>query len=272
MPELPEVETTRRGIAPDIEDKMVRRVVVRDSRLRWPVTDNLDSILSGQTIESVERRAKYLVFKTATGHLLIHLGMSGRLGVLSRPVPPAKHDHVDIEFDGGVILRFTDPRRFGAVLWTTEPVQQHPLLRHLGPEPLGADFDGQYLFQRSRQRQVSIKTFIMNAQVVVGVGNIYASESLFLAGIHPQLVAKSLTQKQASKLADCIKAVLAKAIAAGGTTLRDFRDSEGNPGYFAQELAVYARQDQACKSCGHPIELIRQSQRATYFCPICQKR
>lgn len=272
MPELPEVETTRRGIAPDIEQTMVRRVVVRDSRLRWPVTADLDQILSGQIIESVERRAKYLVFKTATGHLLIHLGMSGRLGVLTRPTAPAKHDHLDIEFDSGLILRFTDPRRFGAVLWTDAPLEQHPLLKHLGPEPLSAEFDGTSLFKRSRQRQVSIKTFIMNAQIVVGVGNIYASESLFLAGIHPQLLAKSLTQKQAKKLVECIKQVLAKAIAAGGTTLRDFRDSEGNPGYFAQELAVYARQNLGCKKCGHPIELIRQTQRATYFCPICQKR
>lgn len=270
MPELPEVETTRRGIAPYIENKQVTQVVIRNPRLRWPVTAELDEKLSGQRIQSVSRRAKYLLLTTATGSLLIHLGMSGSLRILSSYQPPAKHDHIDIVFSDEFILRFTDPRRFGAVLWTTEPLSQHPLLHHLGPEPLDATFDASYLLQRSRKRRVNIKTFIMNASIVVGVGNIYASESLFIAGIHPKLIAAKLTSEQAEKLVSAIKLTLQKAIAAGGTTLRDFRDSEGKPGYFAQELWVYGRQNQPCKQCGHPIELIRQAQRATYFCPHCQ--
>ncbi|MBL1457106.1 MAG: bifunctional DNA-formamidopyrimidine glycosylase/DNA-(apurinic or apyrimidinic site) lyase [Methylophaga sp.] len=271
MPELPEVETTRRGIAPYIENQQVKQIVIRDSRLRWPITDNLEEKLCGKIIQSVSRRAKYLLLHTHEGTLFIHLGMSGRLRILTMFQPAEKHDHVDIVFANNIILRFTDPRRFGAVLWTTEPPLQHPLLHHLGPEPLEADFDAEYMFQRSRKRQVSIKTFIMNAEIVVGVGNIYASESLFLSAIHPQLIAAKLTKKQAVKLVAAIKLTLEKAIVAGGTTLRDFRDSEGKPGYFAQELWVYARQNQDCKQCGHPIELIRQSQRATYFCPYCQK-
>lgn len=272
MPELPEVETTRNGIAPYIENQQIQEIIIRDSRLRWPITDQLEDRLRGQTILSVTRRAKYLLLNTATGTLLIHLGMSGRLRILTSYQPAEKHDHVDMVFANNITLRFTDPRRFGAVLWTNESPQQHPLLHHLGPEPLDQAFDADYLFQRSRKRQVSIKTFIMNAEIVVGVGNIYASESLFLASIHPQLVAAKLTKTQSLKLVDAIKLTLQKAIAAGGTTLRDFRDSEGKPGYFAQELWVYARQNQACKQCGHPVELIRQSQRATYFCPQCQKR
>ncbi|MDO8826088.1 bifunctional DNA-formamidopyrimidine glycosylase/DNA-(apurinic or apyrimidinic site) lyase [Methylophaga sp.] len=272
MPELPEVETTRSGIAPYIENQQVQQVIIRDSRLRWPITDHLDEILCGQTVQSVSRRAKYLLLTTTTGTLFIHLGMSGRLRILTVFQPAEKHDHVDIVFANNIILRFTDPRRFGAILWTSEPPMQHPLLNHLGPEPLDEEFAAEYLFQRSRKRQVSIKTFIMNAEIVVGVGNIYASESLFLSNIHPQLIAAKLTKIQAEKLVAAIKLTLQKAIAAGGTTLRDFRDSEGKPGYFAQELWVYARHNQGCKKCGHPIELIRQSQRATYFCPHCQKR
>lgn len=270
MPELPEVETTRRGIAPYIEDKLVTQVVIRNPRLRWPVTAGLNEKLSGQRIQTVSRRAKYLLLTTATGTLLIHLGMSGSLRLLSSYQPPAKHDHIDIVFGDDLLLRFTDPRRFGAVLWTTEPPAQHPLLNHLGPEPLDTAFDASYLLHRSRKRQVSIKTFIMNAAIVVGVGNIYASESLFIAGIHPKQIAAKLTSEQAEKLVNAIKLTLQKAIAAGGTTLRDFRDSEGKPGYFAQELWVYGRHDQPCKQCGNPIELIRQAQRATYFCPHCQ--
>ncbi|MCX4188762.1 bifunctional DNA-formamidopyrimidine glycosylase/DNA-(apurinic or apyrimidinic site) lyase [Methylophaga sp. OBS3] len=272
MPELPEVETTRKGIAPYVEGQTVSQVIVRDSRLRWPVTDDLNNILVGQTVTAVKRRAKYLLLETDQGNLLMHLGMSGRLRVLSEATPAEKHDHVDLQFANGMTVRLTDPRRFGAVLWTELKPTEHPLIKHLGPEPLSEEFDGKYLFDRSRKRQVSIKTFIMNAEVVVGVGNIYASESCFLAGVHPQLTAGRLTRKQADHLADSIKTVLAKAIAAGGTTLRDFRDSEGKPGYFAQELFVYARQNIDCRQCGHPIEMIRQANRATYFCPICQKR
>lgn len=196
MPELPEVETTRRGIAPYIENQQVKQIVIRDSRLRWPITDNLEEKLCGKIIQSVSRRAKYLLLHTHEGTLFIHLGMSGRLRILTTFQPAEKHDHVDIVFANNIILRFTDPRRFGAVLWTTEPPLQHQLLHHLGPEPLEADFDAEYLFQRSRKRQVSIKTFIMNAQIVVGVGNIYASESLFLSAIHPQLIAAKLTKNR----------------------------------------------------------------------------
>lgn len=272
MPELPEVETSRRGIAPFLEQQNIAEVIVRDHRLRWPVNPDLPQILAEQRVHQIGRRAKYLLFDCDSGTLLIHLGMSGRLRVLdaSQPLQPDKHDHVDIVFENGYRLRYTDPRRFGAVIWTHEPVELHPLLSHLGPEPLEGDFDADYLLDKASKRQVAIKTFIMNAEIVVGVGNIYASEALFMAGIHPKMITAKLKKNQALKLVEAIKAVLGKAIAAGGTTLRDFRDSEGNPGYFAQELQVYNRAGLGCRQCGHPIELFRQANRATYFCPACQ--
>lgn len=271
MPELPEVETSRRGVAPYVENQRIVELIVRDKRLRWPVPDDLVSLLPGQTVHQLRRRAKYLLFECDQGVLMLHLGMSGRLHMLDQPLPPQKHDHIDIVFANGYRLRFTDPRRFGALLWTQD-VAQHALISHLGPEPLSADFDGDYLHAQTRNRKVSIKTLIMNARVVVGVGNIYASEACFLAGIHPSMLAARLSKPKAYKLAEAIKKVLENAIAAGGTTLRDFRDSEGKPGYFAQKLMVYARDTQPCRICETPVEKIIQTQRSTYFCPHCQKR
>lgn len=271
MPELPEVETSRRGVAPYVENQRIVELIVRDKRLRWPIPDDLTTYLPGQTVQQLRRRAKYLLFECDKGVLMLHLGMSGRLHVLDSDLPPQKHDHVDIVFANGYRLRFTDPRRFGALLWTQD-VAQHALIQHLGPEPLSADFDGPYLHAQTRKRKVSIKTLIMNAQVVVGVGNIYASEACFLAGIHPTMAAAKLSRPRADKLADAIKTVLQNAIAAGGTTLRDFRDSEGKPGYFKQKLMVYARQAEPCRICQTPVEKIVQTQRATYFCPQCQRR
>lgn len=272
MPELPEVETTRRGIQPFIEAQPISKMVVRHRGLRWPVIDGLEALIQGQTVHKVERRAKYLLLRCDTGTLLIHLGMSGRLRVLDNDDNIGKHDHVDLYFGNGHVLRFTDPRRFGAVMWTEDDCEQHALIAHLGPEPLSDSFDGDYLYQRSRGRSTAIKTFIMNGEVVVGVGNIYANEALFLAGIHPAKAAGKISKAKMTLLVASIKQVLEKALLAGGTTLRDFRKSDGKPGYFAQELNVYGRQDQPCLSCGTPISSIRQAQRATYFCKTCQPK
>lgn len=272
MPELPEVETTRRGIAPYICNRHILALSVRNARLRWPIDSNLAQILTGQRVHAVERRAKYLLLRCDRGTLLIHLGMSGRLRVLDDDLPPDKHDHVDIMFDNGGVLRYTDPRRFGAMLWTQDSINDHPLIAHLGPEPLAADFDADYLLACARGRKTSIKNLIMNGSVVVGVGNIYANEALFLAGIHPERPAGSLTAVDMDRLVAAIRQVLNKALEAGGTTLRDFRRSDGKPGYFAQQLHVYGRKDQPCLVCGSAITAIRQSQRASYFCPRCQSR
>lgn len=270
MPELPEVETTRRGIQPFIKNQSITKMVVRHRGLRWPIPEGLESIVKDQTVHTIERRAKYLLLHCDTGTLIIHLGMSGRLRVLDNDDNINKHDHVDIFFHNGYVLRFTDPRRFGAVLWTEKSYEHHPLIAHLGPEPLSDAFDLNYLHQRARSRTSPIKTFIMNGEVVVGVGNIYANEALFMAGIHPSTAAGKISKKQLAELVDAIKKVLEKALLAGGTTLRDFRKSDGNPGYFAQELHVYGREGQACLRCHTPISSIRQAQRATYFCPQCQ--
>jgi len=271
MPELPEVETTRRGIAPHVTGRVVRAVVVRDARLRWPVpTARLQRELVGQRIDDVTRRGKYLLLTTNAGALILHLGMSGSLRLVNCGEPPLKHDHVDIGLDGGQCLRLRDPRRFGAVLWTTRSADKHSLLKSLGPEPLGEGFDGDYLHQRSRGRRVAIKAFIMDSKVVVGVGNIYANEALFLAGIHPSTAAGRVSRARYGQLAAAIKQVLHEAIGQGGTTLRDFVNGEGKPGYFQQRLNVYGRAGEACPRCGGAIHLIRQGQRATYFCPQCQ--
>ena len=272
MPELPEVETTRRGIQPFIENQSITKMVVRHRGLRWPISEGLESILKDQRVNSIERRAKYLLLHCGNGTLIIHLGMSGRLRVLDNDDHINKHDHVDIFFDNGYVLRFTDTRRFGAILWTNEPYEQHALISHLGPEPLSEQFDVNYLHQRAKGRTSPIKTFIMNGEVVVGVGNIYANEALFMAGIHPSTPAGKISKKNLSRLVEAIKQVLEKALLAGGTTLRDFRKSDGNPGYFAQELNVYGREGLACLRCQTPISLIKQAQRATYFCSQCQPR
>ncbi len=269
MPELPEVETTCRGISPHITGKRITSVIVRQPKLRWPVPSGLNKKLCGEKILRVSRRAKYLLVETGKGTLIMHLGMSGSLRILSASIPAMAHDHFDLVF-GKQCLRLRDPRRFGAVLWTSKPTEQHELIKSLGPEPLSDMFDTDYLYTKSRKRQVNIKNFIMNSHIVVGVGNIYASESLFLAGINPKRKAGSISKKRYEKLVTSIKIVLDKAIKEGGTTLQDFSNAEGKPGYFAQQLNVYGRQGEACNHCDAPVQQITQGQRSTYFCPRCQ--
>lgn len=271
MPELPEVETTRRGIAPHTQDHCIDKVVVRQPKLRWPVPRGLTQKLAGRRIESVSRRAKYLLLGFDNGTLILHLGMSGSLRIVTATEAAGKHDHVDIVLDNGRALRLTDPRRFGAVLWTRETPDSHELLASLGPEPLSDAFDGDYLFQRSRGRKNSIKQFIMDGKIVVGVGNIYASESLYLAGINPKRVAGKVSRERYLKLAEAIKQVLAAAIEQGGTTLRDFVGGDGKPGYFAQKLNVYGKEGEPCPACDTAIKQLVLGQRSTYYCPRCQR-
>lgn len=271
MPELPEVETIRQGIAPYLTGQTVTRVVVRERRLRWPVPPELETALEGRCIRSVERRAKYLLLHTEGGSVLLHLGMSGSLRLLPRRTPAQKHDHVDLELGSGGCLRLNDPRRFGALLWTTEPPEQHPLLRELGPEPLGETFTAPYLYRRARGRRVAVKSFIMDGRVVVGVGNIYANEALFLAGISPTRAAGRISLARYGQLVSAIREVLTEAIRQGGTTLRDFVSETGEPGYFQQYLRVYGRARQDCVGCGTPLRVQRLGQRATYYCPHCQR-
>jgi len=270
MPELPEVETSRRGIAPWVEKQQVRVVVVRDRRLRWPIPVDIDQELPGQVIRSIQRRAKYLLFETGTGTAMLHLGMSGSVRIIDSDEPAGKHDHVDIQFESGKALRFRDPRRFGSLLWTHNPFE-HDLLRSLGPEPLSDEFDGDYLWQKARGRRVSIKQFIMNGSIVVGVGNIYASEALFIAGIHPKRRADRISSGRMAQLADAIKSVLQSAIEAGGTTLRDFHGGDGEPGYFRQMLEVYGRDGEPCRRCKRLLSVVVLGQRSTFYCKDCQK-
>ena len=277
MPELPEVETTRRGIQPYIEGHTVTKIVVRQPNLRWKVPDEIHA-MEGASIISVQRRGKYLLLECAlntkqkqqTGTAIIHLGMSGSLRIVNASEPPEKHDHIDIVLDTGKAIRLRDPRRFGALLWTTGNPLKHKLLRSLGPEPLSDDFNLEYLYQQSRGRSTSIKQFIMNAHIVVGVGNIYACESLFRSGISPKRVAGKTSKKRYQKLLEMIKAVLSEAIEQGGTTLRDFVQAEGNPGYFQQQLFVYGRANLPCLVCGLKIKQITQGQRSTFYCSHCQ--
>ena len=270
MPELPEVETTRRGIAPYLEGQILRRVDVREPRLRWPVPEQVLA-LRNQPVRQLRRRAKYLVIELEQEHLLLHLGMSGSLRVTRRVQErPGRHDHLDLVLANGTLIRFTDPRRFGALLWSPAH-RHHPLLQRLGPEPLSADFDGNRLHERARNRRVSVKSFLMNQEVVVGVGNIYAQESLFRAGIHPARSAGRISRERYRRLAGAVREVLGEAIEAGGTTLRDFTSGEGRPGYFRQSLRVYGRAGQPCPVCGTPLRGTRQSQRATVYCPRCQR-
>jgi formamidopyrimidine-DNA glycosylase len=270
MPELPEVETSRRGISPYVDGQRVDNIVIRERRLRWPVDGEVDRQLPGAVIESVGRRAKYLLLNTGSGSAIIHLGMSGSVFIVERNTPAGVHDHFDIELDSGKALRFRDPRRFGSLHWANDPLQ-HWLLRNLGPEPLGDDFSGEWLWEKSRRRRVDVKQFIMNAHIVVGVGNIYASESLFLAGINPRRAAGRTARQRYDALAESIKSVLAKAIKAGGTTLRDFYGGDGEAGYFQQELNVYGREGEPCSNCKRPISAIVQGQRSTYYCKDCQR-
>ncbi|MCG6872109.1 MAG: bifunctional DNA-formamidopyrimidine glycosylase/DNA-(apurinic or apyrimidinic site) lyase, partial [Gammaproteobacteria bacterium] len=251
MPELPEVETTRRGILPHVCNKPITTLVVREHRLRWPVPKGLGRHLVGQTFSGVRRRAKYLLFDTAGGSLLVHLGMSGSLQFLSAPRPVQAHEHLDIGFADGSLLRLRDPRRFGSVLWA--PAGAHRLLSRLGPEPLGEAFHGEYLYARSRGRRLAVKAFLMDQSIVVGVGNIYASEALFRAGIHPRRAAGRISRQRYQRLALAVRETLHAAIAAGGTSFRDFVDGSGKPGYFIQELRVYDRGGDPCPVCGRPL-------------------
>ena len=271
MPELPEVETVRRGIAPHLTGQMVTEVVVRQPRLRWPVPEELAARLPGQTIRRVERRAKYLLLRTDAGAAILHLGMTGRLRLLPADAPLQKHDHVDLVLASGQCLRFNDSRRFGALLWTAGPPERHLLLQALGPEPFDAAFSGAYLHRRAQGRTPAVKTFIMDNHIVVGVGNIYANESLFAAGISPFHPAGQLTEAECERLAVAIREILAEAIRQGGTTLRDFFGGDGEPGYFQQSLCVYDRHGLPCAACGQPIQRCRIGQRATYYCPRCQR-
>jgi formamidopyrimidine-DNA glycosylase len=271
VPELPEVETTRRGIEPHVVGRRIRRLVVHDRRLRWPVEARLAELVGGSAIRRAGRRAKYLLLETDAGTLILHLGMSGSLRVLPVATPRIAHDHVDIELDSGVTLRFNDPRRFGSLLFTAEDPRLHPLLRKLAPEPLEQDFDGDYLWKVTRRRKLAIKLLIMNANLVVGVGNIYASEALFRARIRPRRQARSLSRAECVKLARAIRATLTMAVKAGGTTLRDFIGADGNPGYFRQKLYVYERDGKPCRVCGQPVKHFTQGQRSTYWCSNCQK-
>jgi formamidopyrimidine-DNA glycosylase len=271
MPELPEVETTRRGIAPALLGRRVIDVVVRERRLRWPIARDFEAVLARQVVRRVERRAKYLLIGFDTGTLILHLGMSGSLRILASQVPPKAHDHWDLNLDSGMVLRYHDPRRFGSAVWTASNPLEHELLSKLGPEPLSEQFDAEYLFRSARKRSIATKQFIMNSHVVVGVGNIYASEALFRARIAPRRSARRLTRTHAAALTQAIKAVLAEAIEIGGTTLRDYVNADGIPGYFRQKLFVYERGGAPCRVCKTPVKQFVQGQRSTYWCAICQR-
>ncbi|HEY5700811.1 MAG TPA: bifunctional DNA-formamidopyrimidine glycosylase/DNA-(apurinic or apyrimidinic site) lyase [Gammaproteobacteria bacterium] len=271
MPELPEVETTRRGIAPHVTGAIIRGAEVRQRRLRWPVPAGLSRGLRGQRVIEVGRRGKYLLLKASDVSIIVHLGMSGSLRLVADGVVPETHDHVDVCFENGLRLRLRDPRRFGAVLMTRRDPLLHPLIKSLGPEPLTEVFDGYWLRQRARGRRAAIKNLIMDSHIVAGVGNIYASEALFMCGIHPRRQAGRISLARQQALADAIKRVLSDAIELGGTTLRDFVNGSGEPGYFSQRLLVYGRQGEPCVNCRTPILQTVLGQRASYYCPRCQR-
>lgn len=271
MPELPEVETTRRGIEPHVVGHQVRAVIIREPHLRWPIPCALPRQLTDQVIQTVQRRGKYLLFGCSRGTVILHLGMSGHLRLLPVATPPKKHDHFDIVLDSDNCLRLNDPRRFGAVLWSKDDPLCHPLLKPLGLEPLEPAFNGHYLFEQSRHRRTPVKHFIMNSHKVVGIGNIYANEALFRAGIYPRRIAGRISLGRYERLAEAIKAVLYDALAAGGTTLKDFLGSDGKPGYFTGQLQVYGRTGDPCPACGKLIRFSRMGQRASFFCTHCQR-
>lgn len=270
MPELPEVETTRLGLLPAIQGTHVVKTIVRCRQLRWPIPPTFEEDIAHQQVHALTRRGKYLVFECDTGAILFHLGMSGRMRILQQDIPPNRHDHLDILFSNQNILRLTDPRRFGCVLWTTNPLQ-HPLLSKLGVEPLTDDLTVDYLREKAANRRVAVKSWIMNHQVVVGVGNIYATEALFLAGIHPCTPVKELSNQQLQTLITTIQRVLKQAITQGGTTLKDFLGSDGQPGYFSQVLHAYGRQGLPCIQCQQPLKSQQIGQRTTVFCEQCQR-
>ncbi len=270
MPELPEIETILRGLEPFFVGTVVQDVVVRQSKLRWPIPFGIQGNLIHQKIISLQRRGKYLLMRMDSGALILHLGMSGSLCVVDSTTSLKAHDHVDIIVSDNLILRYNDPRRFGAILWTKDDPLQHWLLKSLGPEPLLGDFTAQYLKKKASNRRIPIKVFIMDSHVVVGVGNIYAAEALFLAGIHPITPAGKLSLSQCKSLVASIQLVLQSAIHMGGTTLKDYVNSEGKPGYFAQQLNVYGRAGLACTKCQNPLQRIILGQRSTVFCETCQ--
>lgn len=269
MPELPEVETTLRGISPYLLDKKIKRIQVREPRLRWPVPQDLQTA-ENLTVSSLIRRGKYIIAGTSKGSIILHLGMSGSLRIVDKPFEIRKHDHVLFELQSNKTMVYHDPRRFGTILWTADPVQEHKLLADLGPEPLSNAFDGAYLFRRSRGKKVAVKNYIMNGNIVVGVGNIYASEALFRSGIRPGKAAGRVSAAAFESLATDIKNVLGAAIQSGGTTLRDFVNSEGEPGYFQQTLNVYGREGEPCRKCSNTIKQRTIGQRSTFYCSQCQ--
>ena len=271
MPELPEVETTVRGISSELTGKRITGLVVRDHRLRWPVPEQLASRVVGRCVLGVRRRAKYILIEFDNGHMLAHLGMSGSMRFSGCGEAPRVHDHVELEIESGRILRFHDPRRFGCMLWIEGDPAQFKLLKDLGPEPLTDAFNAEYLYRMSRNRKTAVKNFIMDSRVVVGVGNIYASEALFRAGIRPGIRASRISTPRYSRLVTSIQKTMNEAISAGGTTLRDFVNGNGMPGYFSQELLVYEREGEACRICEGPIRRMVIGQRSTYFCRECQK-
>lgn len=270
MPELPEVETTRQGIAPHCEGQTIQQVIIRNPNLRWPVPETLAHTLEGEQIRTVERRAKYLFLHLNSGSVIIHLGMSGSLRVITDDSAAMTHDHVELALANGRRIRFNDPRRFGCWLWTTD-WQHHPLIANLGPEPLSDSFNGAWLYRQSRNRKTPVKAFIMDNHTVVGAGNIYANESLFKAGIHPRRSAGRISLDRYHRLAEAIRETLSAAILMGGTTLRDFVNSDGKPGYFAQSLLVYGKAGTPCPDCGTTLKEIRMNNRSTVYCPACQR-
>jgi formamidopyrimidine-DNA glycosylase len=271
MPELPEVETIRRGITPYLLGQTIAQVVIREQRLRWPIPTKLYTALPGQTVRAVIRRGKYLLVETEGGWIILHLGMSGSLRILPAATPAQRHDHVDLVLTNQICMRLRDPRRFGALLWTSESPSKHPLLAPLGPEPWDPEFNGEYLYRRAQGKVRAVKSFIMDSRTVVGIGNIYANESLFVSGIHPAREAGRISLERYKRLAEAIRQLLDEAIEQGGTTLRDFVDSQGVPGYFAGRLKVYNRLDAPCIRCNVPVRHRRLDQRSTYYCSYCQR-
>ncbi len=271
MPELPEVETTRRGLAPHLEGKRIATAVVRKRALREPVPRNLPRLVSNATVRSVGRRGKYLLFDCGHGTLIVHLGMSGRLWLVDAATPPAIHDHFDLVMATGAVVRLRDPRRFGLVLWQKGQALAHPLLKDIGPEPLGPDFDGRWLYSQTRARSAAIKLALMDSHLVAGIGNIYANEALFRAGINPKTPAQRIGPGRYQLLADKIRETLEEAIAAGGSSLRDYVGSDGQAGYFQSKFMVYDRGGAPCYSCREPVRAVVQGQRSTYYCPRCQR-
>ena len=271
MPELPEVEITLRGLEPHLLGQRITGVMIRHPHLRWPIPKNLPKLLRGQTIRSMCRRAKYLLIECGSGTLILHLGMSGSLRILPADTPANTHDHFDLLLANGLLMRLRDPRRFGAVLWHEGDPAQHPLLAKLGVEPLLDEFDADYLHHATRKRNAAVKLVIMDSHVVVGVGNIYANEALFRAGIRPQLPASKLSKPRCARLVQTIRETLREAIKLGGSSLRDFVGSDGNPGYFQQHYWVYGRTGEPCRACGTVIKQIKQGQRSSFYCPTCQR-